>query len=68
MCIRDSNYGGMQELGDIKDPAGQPEEAHYRMKREIELSLVGVLNRMREEGLLAIAMTAHLQALSLIHI
>jgi protein-tyrosine-phosphatase/phosphohistidine swiveling domain-containing protein len=57
-----SNYGGMQELGDIKDPAGQPEEAHYRMKREIELSLVGVLNRMREEGLLAIAMTAHLQA------
>jgi protein-tyrosine-phosphatase len=56
-----NDYGGMRELGDIKDPAGQPEEAHYRMKREIELSLIGVLNRMREEGHLAKAMTAHLQ-------
>ncbi|MFO1424326.1 MAG: PEP/pyruvate-binding domain-containing protein [Candidatus Competibacteraceae bacterium] len=56
-----SDYGGLRELGDIKDPAGQPEEAHYRMKREMELSLMGVLNRMREKGLLAKAMTMHLQ-------
>lgn len=56
-----SDYGGLRELGDIKDPAGQSEEAHYRMKREMELSINGVLNRMREEGLLAKAMTAHLQ-------
>ncbi|HRD67012.1 MAG TPA: PEP/pyruvate-binding domain-containing protein [Candidatus Competibacter sp.] len=57
-----SDYGGIRELGDIKDPAGQPEEAHYRMKREMELSINGTLNRMREEGFLAKAMTAHLQA------
>lgn len=56
-----SDYGGLRELGDIKDPAGQPEEAHRRMKREMELSINGVFNRMREEGLLAKAMTAHLQ-------
>ncbi|MCC9001158.1 MAG: hypothetical protein LM549_00820, partial [Candidatus Competibacter sp.] len=56
-----SDYGGVPDLGDIKDPAGQLEEAHRRMKREIELTLLGVLDRMREDGLLARAMTAHLQ-------
>lgn len=56
-----SDYGDLRELGDIKDPAGQPEEAHHRMKREMELSINGVFNRMRAEGLLAKAMTAHLQ-------
>ncbi len=56
-----SDYGGMPDLGDIKDPAGQLEEAHRRMKREMALALLGVLDRMREDGLLARAMTAYLQ-------
>ncbi|MFZ1643079.1 MAG: PEP/pyruvate-binding domain-containing protein [Candidatus Contendobacter sp.] len=56
-----SDYGNARALGDIKDPAGQLGDAYYQMKREVQVSLTGVFKRMREEGVLAKAMVAHLQ-------
>jgi len=56
-----SEYGNMRELGDIKDPAGQSEDAYYRMKRELQICLTGALKHMRDDGLLAKAMIAHLR-------
>lgn len=55
-----SEYSGMLDIGDIEDPAGQPAEGYYRMKREITLCLLAALKRMTEEGILARAMTAYL--------
>jgi protein-tyrosine-phosphatase/phosphohistidine swiveling domain-containing protein len=57
-----SSYGRVPELGDIEDPAGQVGNAYPRMKRSLRIALRGALRRMREEGILARAMTAHLQA------
>ncbi|MFZ4535823.1 PEP/pyruvate-binding domain-containing protein [Propionivibrio sp.] len=56
-----SHYASVQEFVDIEDPAGQLEDAYYRMKREVQVALSGAVKRMREEGLLAKAMVAHLQ-------
>jgi len=52
----------VKEFVDIEDPAGQMEDAYYRMKREVQVALNGALKRMREEGLVAKAMVAHLQS------
>ena len=56
-----SHYAKVQEFVDIEDPAGQLGDAYYRMKREVQVALSGALKRMREEGLVAKAMVAHLQ-------
>ncbi len=56
-----STYGNTPEIGDIKDPAGQLEEAYYRMKRDVQIALTGVLKRMQEEGRLSQAAIAWLQ-------
>ena len=56
-----SHYARVQEFGDIEDPAGHTGDAYYRMKREVQVALSGALKRMREEGLVAKAMVAHLQ-------
>jgi protein-tyrosine-phosphatase len=56
-----SDYGNIREIGDIKDPAGQLEDAYYRLRRELQISLTGAFKRMREEGLLAKAMVENLQ-------
>lgn len=57
-----SHYAEVQEFVDIEDPAGQDEDAYYRMKREIQVALSGALKRMWKEGLVARAMVAHLQS------
>ncbi|MQM31775.1 MAG: hypothetical protein CRU78_15135 [Candidatus Accumulibacter phosphatis] len=57
-----SHYAKEQDFVDIEDPAGQDEDAYYRMKREIQVALSGSLKRMREEGIVAKAMVAHLQS------
>ena len=57
-----SLYAKVQEFVDIEDPAGQDEDAYYRMKREIHVALSGALKRMREEGIVARAMVAQLQS------
>jgi protein-tyrosine-phosphatase len=57
-----SHYAKVKEFVDIEDPSGQMEDAYYRMKREVQVALNGALKRMREEGLLAKAMVAHLQS------
>ena len=56
-----SRYAGVHEFVDIEDPAGQLGDAYYRMKREVQAALNRALKRMREEGLVAKAMVAHLQ-------
>jgi len=56
-----SHYAKVKEFVDIEDPAGQMEDAYYRMKREVQVALNGALKRMRAEGLVAKAMVAHLQ-------
>lgn len=56
-----SEYARVQDFVDIEDPAGQLGDAYYRMKREVQEALSGTLKRMREEGLVARAMVAHLQ-------
>jgi protein-tyrosine-phosphatase/phosphohistidine swiveling domain-containing protein len=56
-----SDYARLQEIGDIEDPAGQLGDAYYRMKREVQVALIGALKRMREEGLVAKATVAQLQ-------
>ena len=56
-----SRYAGVHEFVDIEDPAGQLGDAYYRMKREVQAALNQALKRMREEGLVAKAMVAHLQ-------
>ncbi len=57
-----SRYARVHEFVDIEDPAGQQGDAYYRMKREVQAALNGALKRMREEGLVAKAAVAHLQA------
>ena len=57
-----SHYAKVQEFVDIEDPAGQQGDSYYRMKREIQVALKGVLKRMRKEGMVARAMVAHLQS------
>lgn len=57
-----SHYARLKEFVDIEDPAGQLEDAYYRMKREVQEALNGALKRMREEGLVAKAIVAHLQS------
>jgi len=59
-----SDYAKVQEFVDIEDPAGQDEDAYYRMKREIQVAMNGALKRMREKGLVARAMVAHLQSVA----
>ena len=56
-----SRYAKVQEFVDIEDPAGQMSDAYYRMKRSVHTALSGALKRLREEGLAARAMIAHLQ-------
>jgi len=56
-----SDYGNVREIGDIKDPAGQLEDAYRRSKQELKMCLIGVFKRMREEGFLAKAMVENLQ-------
>mgnify|MGYP001445048466 CR=1 FL=1 len=56
-----SHYAKVKDFVDIEDPAGQLGDAYYRMKREVQVALSGALKRMREEGLVAKAMVAHLQ-------
>ena len=56
-----SQYARVLEFADIADPSGQLDDAYYRMKREIQMTLGGALKRMREDGLVAKAMIAHLQ-------
>jgi len=56
-----SDYGNVQEIGDIKDPAGQLGDAYHRSRRELQVCLTGVFKRMREEGFLAKAMVENLQ-------
>ena len=55
-----SQYARVQEFVDIADPAGQLDDAYYRMKREVQVALSGALKRMQEEGLVAKATVAHL--------
>ena len=57
-----SDYAKVDEFIDIEDPAGQDEDAYYRMKREIHVALSGSLKRMRAEGIVARGMVAHLQS------
>ena len=57
-----SEYARVREFVDIEDPAGQLGDAYYRMKLEVQQGLMGALKRMREEGLVARAMVAHLQS------
>lgn len=56
-----TSYGGVPDLGDIEDPAGQVGDAYPRMKRSLHIALAGTLKRMSAEGVLAKAMAAHLQ-------
>lgn len=56
-----SEYARMRDFVDVEDPAGQLGDAYYRMKREVQEALSGTLKRMREEGLVARALVAHLQ-------
>ena len=56
-----SDYGNVKEVGDIKDPAGQSEDAYYRLKRELKICLNGAFKHMREEGLLAKAIVENLR-------
>ena len=57
-----NTYGRVQDIGDIEDPAGQPTDAYYRMKRKVQLAMSGAFKRLREDGLFAKAMVADLQA------
>ena len=57
-----SEFARIREFVDIEDPAGQLGDAYYRMKLEVQQGLMGTLKRMREEGLAARAMVAHLQS------